>query len=364
MMIRLPFFIFFFFLLLSCPAFAQLKKPSTDYTRADELALSVKSNGDINRLTTDLTGALPNQTLKARAIFRWITDNISYDYKFFNKYYIGGKDPKNFSCQGDSVGCAIKKTAWENDIINNTLSDKKGVCQGYAMLFKKMCNIAGIEAEFVPGYVRTNPYEIGTPGNLSHAWNLVRLNGISYLLDATWAAGGCPNDENGMLTSFQKHYNDYYWLTPADEFAKNHFPLDAKWVLLPNYTKATFALNPYYPPMELSNVKLIAPASGVIAAKKGDTIRFKMNYVSDVNKVQINSNVFRNPDIWFYTENNNHQRIRMPDSNAIKRQQYITYKRDGNSYAFNYVVKEYSLDYLEILFDNRQVMRFKVKVAR
>jgi hypothetical protein len=354
----------FLVLLLSHPLFAQMKRPVADYTKADELALTVKSDDDINKLTTDLTSAFTEQTLKARAIFRWITDNIAYDYKFFNKYYIGGKDPKSFSCQGDSIGCSIKKVAWENDIVNNTLNDKKGVCQGYSLLFKKMCNIAGIDAEFVPGYARTDPYQIGTPGNLSHAWNMVRLNGVSYLLDATWAAGGCRPDENGKLISFEKNYKDYYWLTPADEFARNHFPLNAKWVLLPNYTIAMFALNPYYPPAEISNIKLIAPASGVIAAKKGDTIRFRINYLNTVNKVLINSNVFKNPDIWIYTENNNHQRIRMPDSMAIKRQQYIPYQRNGNSYTFNYVVKDYTLDYLDILFDNRQVMRFKVKVAR
>jgi len=354
----------FLVLLFTRPLFAQMKKPVADYTKADELALTVKSNGDINKLTADLTNTFTEPVLKARAIFRWITENITYDYKYFNKYYIGGKDPKSFSCQGDSVGCSIKKNAWINDIINNTLSDKKGVCQGYSLLFKKMCNIVGIEAEFVPGYVRTDPYQIGTPGSLSHAWNTVKLNGVSYLLDVTWAAGGCRNDENGKLISFEKHYKDYYWLTPADEFARNHFPLDAKWVLLPNYTLAMFALNPYYPPIEIGNVKLIAPVSGVITAKRGDTIRFKMNYVSNVNKVQINSNIFRNPDVWIYAENNNHQRIRMPDSMAIKRQQYIAYKHEGESYAFNYVVKDYTLDYLEILFDNRQIMRFKVRVAR
>lgn len=354
----------FLVLLLSCPLFAQMKRPLADYTKADALALTVQLNGDVNKLTAELTNSLNEPTLKARAIFRWITENIAYDYKFFNKYSIGGKDPKSFSCHGDSVGCSIKKIAWENDIINNTLSDKKAVCQGYSLLFKKMCSIAGIEAEFVPGYVRTDPYQIGTMGTLSHAWKMVRLNGVNYLLDVTWAAGSCRSDENGKLIAFQKKYKDYYWLTPADEFARNHFPLDAKWVLLPNYTKATFALNPYYPPMEINNIKLIAPASGIVTGKRGDTIRFKMTYVSNVNKVQINSNVFRNPDIWIYTENNNHQRIRMPDSMAIKRQQYITYKRNGSTYAFDYVIKDYTLDYLEILFDNRQVMRFKVQVAR
>jgi hypothetical protein len=34
--------------------------------------------------------------IKSEAIFRWITDNIAYDYKFYNTYEYKGKEPKSF----------------------------------------------------------------------------------------------------------------------------------------------------------------------------------------------------------------------------------------------------------------------------
>lgn len=55
---------------------------------------------------------------------------------------------------------------------------------------------------------------------------------------------------------------------------------------------------------------------------------------------------------------------RVPDTLAIKRQQYVKYKREGATYEFDYVVKDNTLDYLEVLFDYHWIMRFKVHVNR
>lgn len=50
------------------------------------------------------------------------------------------------------------------------------VCSGYAQLAYKMLNQSGIEAKIV----------VGTGNGESHAWNLVKLDGIWYHLDCTW----------------------------------------------------------------------------------------------------------------------------------------------------------------------------------
>jgi len=346
---------------LPCLLFSQQVK-NFDFSKADTLAKHVKYENDLNRLTKELTGPFPEQILKVRAIFMWITDNIAYDFKFYNKTYYKGKEPKGFSCSGDSMGCELKKNVWEMEYINKVLDKKKAVCQGYSMLFKKMCDMVNIPAEIIPGYVRTEYYEIGTPGDLDHAWNAVLLNGEYYLIDATWAAGGCTKDEDGKLLSFHKHFDDYYWLTPAAEFARNHFPEDPKFVFLPHYTIEKFSANPYYEPAEISRIKLITPASGVITAKKGDTIHFKLAYAGYLNKLQINTNIFTNPDTGYWEDITRRIKMWRLDSLAIKKQQYVKFKRDGDSYAFAYAVKDYSLDYIDIMFDRRRVMRFKVHV--
>ncbi len=352
-------------LFLPCLLFAQEVKPDIDFSRVDSLAKTITYKNDINLLTNELTSSYSDQIHKVRAIFRWITYNISYDFKFYNKYDYRGKEPKPFTCSGDSMECAIKLNVWEMKYVNKVLDKKKAVCQGYAMLFKRMCKIAGIEAVVIPGYVRTEYYEVGTLGSLDHAWNAVLLNGVYYLLDVTWAAGGCPAYDDGKLIFFYRYYDDYYWLTPAVEFARNHYPEDDKWVLLPRYTKENFSANPYYAPGVLSDIKLITPYTGIITAKKGDTIRFKLKYAGSVRALQINTNIFQNPDIWYHERT---RRREMPiwrkDTAAIKKQRYVKYKHDGDSYEFTYIVNDNTLEYIDIIFDTRRVMRFKVNDHR
>jgi hypothetical protein len=153
-------------------------------------------------------------------------------------------------------------------------------------------------------------------------------------------------------------------LTPAQDFVRNHYPENNKWTLLSNYSKDKFSTNPYYAPSEISNIKLIMPTSGVINAKKGDTIRFKIDYSGYFHDLQINSNIFRNPDIWVWDEVSKRKRVRRLDSAALKKQQYVEYNQTGSMYEFEYIVQNNSLYYLDILFDRQRVMRFKVNVSK
>lgn len=347
----------FSLLLSSLFAFSQQLRP--DYSSIDSLILTVKYKNDLTRLTKELTDPYSEQPYKARAIFKWITENIRYDYKYYNKYYYKGKESKTYKCKDDE-NCEAKRMAWEMKYIDKVLRKKKAVCQGYSMLFKKMCDIAGLKSETITGYVRTEYYQVGSAGTLDHAWNAVWIDSAYYLLDATWAAGGCAKEDDGKLLFFSKSYNDYYWLTPSADFARNHYPQNNKWVMVPNYTKENFAANPYYASTELRNIRLITPASGVIAAKKGDTIHFKIDYAGTIKELQINSNLFHNPDIWVWDDVSKRKRVRRLDTLAIKKQQYIKYKQSGNIYEFDYIVTDNSLYYLDILFDRQRAMRFKV----
>src|SRR5579872_2226092 len=144
-----------FMLFLPCLAFSQQGETAVDLSKADSVALAIKYESDIFHLTRQLTNPFRDDVLKARAIFRWITNNIAYDCKYFNRTAYKGKEPKTFECSSDdSLDCAIRKNVWEMAYVNHALDSKKAVCEGYAMLFKKMCEIAGIEAEVVPGYIR------------------------------------------------------------------------------------------------------------------------------------------------------------------------------------------------------------------
>jgi hypothetical protein len=111
------------------------------------------------------------------------------------------------------------------------------------------------------------------------------------------------------------------------------------------------------------NIRLVTPNSGIINAKKGDTIRFKFDYLKKFTNLQINSNVFHNPDIWVIENISKRKTIRRLDTLAVKKQQYIKYRREGDLCEFEYVVTDNSLYYLDILFDSERMMRFNVRIT-
>ena len=353
--------VLFLTLLVYHTCFSQIK--NTRFYLVDSFAVTVKYRGDLAALTRALTAPYPGQLFKARAIFKWITENIRYDCKDYNKHEYRGKPYKEIKCKDDE-DCEAKIEASETEYIDKVLKRKKAVCQGYAMLFKRMCILAGLQAEFIPGYIRQHYYQVGMSGSLIHAWNSVLIDSTYYLLDATWAAGTAVPNERGKLVDYIKGLNEYYWLTPPRDFARDHFPQNPKWTLIPNYTIENFADNPYYRPSLLWELELKKPGSGIIRAKLGDTIRFEIYFSETFKHLQINSNIFHNPDIWVTEGNGRRRRTRKLDTFALKLQQYIPYRRRGNLLAFEYVVRDKSLYYLDILCDRLRIMRFNVKVIQ
>lgn len=329
-----------------------------DFAEVDAHARSVKGENDLIRLTLALTAPGRDKITKARAIFIWITENIRYDWKAFNK-----EEELKFPECKTGQDCDEVMYKWETKYLTGILHKKKALCEGYARLFTRMCDIAGLEAATISGYTKTKLYQIGNAGQVNHTWNALWLDTTWYLLDPTWAAGYTTEDENtGALNGFVKKYNDYYFLTPFEEFSRNHFPQYTRWVLRPGYTKEKFAANPYYDPAVISKIRLISPQSGIINGKKGDTIHFRFEYAGTIDYLQINTNLFRNPDIWTWEQVTKRKKIWVKDSFAVKKQRYVQFVRKENEYTFDYIIPENSLYYLDILFNYQRVMRFKVVI--
>ena len=130
---------------------------------------------------------------KVQAIYNWITANVKYDYSHLN-------DPA-YLTQYTAYAAAVQK---------------KAVCQGYANLFYRLANDAGIDCRIITGKAYN-----GTQME-DHAWNIVRMeNGKYYCLDATWDAGLKPENYEYFLkglTSFSRDHqaetdklNTPYW---------------------------------------------------------------------------------------------------------------------------------------------------------
>lgn len=75
---------------------------------------------------------------------------------------------------------------------------REGICWSFAGLYKKMCNMCGIECGVESGANYWNKNEAG------HAWNVITINGLQNFVDVTWGiaikrAGG---DRDKILKFF------------------------------------------------------------------------------------------------------------------------------------------------------------------
>lgn len=177
------------------------------YDKVDQHVQNTPSftDKDLLHLTQYLVNPFDKQEEKVRAIYRWITTNIEYDIVAYRARQQSDLKPEDI------------------------LRDRKCVCGGYANLFKSMVELAGMEAEFITGYSKGYNYQIGKvfDDNNMHAWNAVKLDGRWNLLDATWGAGYINDD-----MQFVPAPNDYYFLSPPEQFIESHYPSDFTWQLL------------------------------------------------------------------------------------------------------------------------------------
>ena len=171
--------------------------PYTEYfdtiwftTNAQEKALT---NYIQNTILPQLSLGGKTTYQKVQAIYNWITANVKYDYSHMN-------DP----------------TYWPQYTAYAAAVQKKAVCQGYANLFYRLANDAGIDCRIITGKAYN-----GTQTE-DHAWNIVRMEDEKYYcLDATWDAGLKPENYEYFLkglTSFSRDHqaetdklNTPYW---------------------------------------------------------------------------------------------------------------------------------------------------------
>ena len=152
-------------------------------------------------------------------IYKWETQNIEYDcYNLF-------KNPQQIDYSEDG-----------------TYSKGKGVCNGYSELFRTMCISLGIEAEKIIGYAKGVGYNPNViPTDTNHAWNVVKLGSIYYLVDPTWGSGSCKNE------NFFSDPSDFYFCTNPEILIRSHLPADSRW----QFVSPTITLQQFVNKLEL-----------------------------------------------------------------------------------------------------------------
>jgi len=118
-------------------------------------------------LANHLTKGKTSEKEKFDAIFAWVASNIRYD---FSTYYSSG-------------GHSVQR-------VKRLLKYRSGICMDYAFLMDTLCRLSGITNVSVPGYAKDEIFDVGDSLYLdNHAWNAVKLDGLWYVYDVTWASG-------------------------------------------------------------------------------------------------------------------------------------------------------------------------------
>lgn len=152
---------------------------------------------------------------KIKIIHDWVADNIYYDLDTFHK------GPKNADVSYQEV-----------------LKTKKTICAGYANLYEKMCEYAGIEILKISGIAK------GLDPLGPHAWNAIKLNGKWYIIDTTWSSKNVY--ERGKFK--KEPFNTRYFLLEPKYAIYNHLPDDEAYQFIDEpVTKMKFRLLPENP---------------------------------------------------------------------------------------------------------------------
>lgn len=144
---------------------------------------------EIVKLSSTLATEGLSSREKLENIHTWITENVAYDYDAF--------------LAGDI------KTVKASQV----LTDKKGLCGGFAFLFAALARASGIPTKVVYGYGRPN--KTGDQWDL-HAWNEVFINGEWLPVDCSW-------DSGVIINNFYYHVPSKAYLAPdPSEFNLSH----------------------------------------------------------------------------------------------------------------------------------------------
>jgi hypothetical protein len=242
---------------------------STNFDKADSLAdlYSDYQLTDLKSLADNLTKPLDTEQEKFRAIYKWVCNNIHYDYALLLKQKNAKEKIK------DKEVLKQWNHEFSKQLFDVLLNEHATICTGYTYIIRELCVHAGLKCEMVDGYARIS--QTKKMENANHSWNAIQLNNKWYLCDPTWSSGNYD-----LATSqFIKRYDDSYFLTDPSIFVHKHFPLDERWLLLPDKPSLEDFLNGpvIYSGASKYRITKFIPATFNVTASKGKTITFKFN---------------------------------------------------------------------------------------
>jgi len=292
---------FIFIILFSLLSSFQSK--AQDFDRIDAIVHSYPKNFKTSKKLADqIAKDFDTELDQAKAIYSWITKNISYDYKEAGKYYTDYANSyksvrhnpfpsfrsSNY-IEYDKAKSASKKhleteKKYRDKISKRVITNGKAVCEGYTQLFKDVCDHLGIICFYVLGTAKNQIHHIGQEYRTDHAWNIVEIDFKKYLIDATFGSTGYYDTEKKEFIE-QPNYS-YFGTTPTT-FIKEHYPdFYENSLLEEDISKEAFSNAPlFYNHEKSQNFKLVAPVTGILTKEKNTLQEFVITYDQPVYSI-------------------------------------------------------------------------------
>jgi Transglutaminase-like superfamily len=329
-------------LLFTHIAFAQQRKVS--FSEIDYRVQSIEPAPPA-QLAHELTKDYATDREKLRSIFSWIAEHITYRVK---------KSYGNIQVSNRSNRIVFTDSSkWQsgNDFVaEKVLQNRSAVCDGYARLFKTLCDYAGLRCAIISGYAKGD-FIRQAKFRCNHTWNAVYIDSAWRLLDVTWASGYT----NYSGDEFIKRYDDTYFLPAPEDFIRDHFPDDLRWALMEKPTLPHEFNSGPYRNRAFNKYKITSylPASGIIEAAIGDTIDIALDtgdpqadnkmaidtltaFDSSMQKI-ISSVAFLEP---------------LVTDNSKQKLHYI------------FVVEDNNIEWLHIIYNHDAILRYRLKIKK
>ena len=210
------------------------------------------SGNSLEYIVDSITAHCTNELQMTRAFYCWEASFIAFDIK------------------------RHKNSKSELDNASTALMERKASSEGFAQMFKAMCDLKHIDCKVVKGVVRRTVNDIGAFNpDAIHYWNIVQINNTYFTIDVSMGAGELDEKER----HFFKKYTDAYWLCNRKLFALSHFPDDKEMQLLEiPLTRVEFSEAPIVGPMAIiTGITPTRAVKGIIRGIVDSSTVYKFN---------------------------------------------------------------------------------------
>ncbi|MGV3656724.1 MAG: transglutaminase domain-containing protein [Chitinophagaceae bacterium] len=292
-------------------------------------------------LAQQLTSPFSSDLQKVRTIFRWITHNIAYNVAVYPRVQRVRGFKNTYIQDYDSV---VESKGLDERVAYSVLRNKVALCNGYARLFKTLCDYAGIPSEIVTGYARSNMGSRKFKSN--HTWNAVYIDSAWHLLDATWASGFITYGHD----EFIRQFNEEYFLAAPEQMIRSHYPEHPRRTLQADPpTLAEYRQAPFKPTAFINyTIQAYQPSGGIVEAAVGDTLLFVLQS-SDVAKDRT------------IAAENYYDSLTLAGNGPLAFLQPAE-NRISATTTYTYVVPSAAVSWINLLYNNDVVLRYRLNV--